>query len=95
LDWPDVSPVSAAAVPQIIQGLVCQGIEPAGGNIFFDLPVTSLGVQLGKPSPKSREVLERKLADSILDLLKSAHAGKLNSAGYSTQSRSEMDGFRE
>ena len=62
-----VSPISAAALAQIAQGLICQRIETTCRDIFFDLAIPQGTVKLGEPRSKFSEFLEesRRTASSI------------------------------
>jgi len=85
LGWLGVSPIGAAALPQIVQGFVGQRIETTRGDIFLNLAVPCGSVQLGDPRPKCGEFLRGKPANGILDLFNRAHATKLTSPGRSAQ----------
>lgn len=76
-DWHGVSPIGAAALPQIVQGFVRQRIETARGGIFLNLAVPPSSVELGEPRPERGEFRGGKSANGILDLSNRAHVTKL------------------
>jgi len=85
LGWLGVSPIGAAALPQIVQGFVGQRIEMARGDIFLNLAVPGGSVQLGEPRPKCGKFLRGKLANGILDLFNRAHTTNFTPPGNSAQ----------
>jgi hypothetical protein len=76
-DWRGVSPIGAAALPQIVQGFVRQRIETARGGIFLNLAVAPSSVELGEPRPERGELRGGKSANGILHLSNRAHVTKL------------------
>jgi len=76
-DWHGVSPVGAAALPQIVQGFVRRRIETARGGIFLNLAVPPSSVKLGEPRPEHGEFRGGKSANGVLDLPNRAHVTKL------------------
>jgi len=76
-DWHGVSPIGAAALPQIVQGFVRQRIETTRGGIFLNLAVSPGTVKLGKPRPERGEFRGGKSANGILDLPNRAHVAQL------------------
>jgi hypothetical protein len=76
-DWRGVSPIGAAALPQIGQGFVRKRIETTRGGIFLNLAVPPSTVKLGEPRPERAEFRGGKSANGILDLPNRAHITKL------------------
>jgi len=79
LGWHGVSPISAAALAQIAQGFIRQRVESTHRDIFLNLAVPQVTVELGEPPPKFVELLGGKLTNGTLDLLDFAHALELTS----------------
>jgi hypothetical protein len=79
LGWRGASPIGAATLAQIGQGLLCQRVKTTRRDIFLNLTVPQDSVKLGEPPSKRGQLLGRKPANGILDLLDCAHAAKSTS----------------
>jgi len=85
-DWRGVSPIGAAALPQIGQGFFRQRIETTRGGIFLNLAVPPSSVELGEPRPERGEFRGGKSTNGILDFPNRAHVTKLTPLGRPAQS---------
>ena len=65
--------VGAATRTEIVDRLVCQGIEPTIKGILFELSVPSLGVESVEPLAEGSEVCSRKPSDSLFNFVNRAH----------------------
>jgi hypothetical protein len=58
------------------KGLVTQRIEASCSDIFLELPVPQLSIELDEPTAERRKLLAIKLRDGSFDLLDLAHDEK-------------------
>src|SRR5262249_27125094 len=70
----DVSQVSAAPVPQVIDRLVRQGVETAGGDVGFELLVPDSRVEFREPGTKCRQLLGGQALHGSFNLFDCAHS---------------------
>ena len=57
----------------VFNSLIGQFIQLAGADVFFDLAIPLLCVELGEPLAESSQIIRRELRHSHFDVVKGAH----------------------